>query len=263
MQIIKKIGVFDSGVGGLTVLKSLIEEIGFEHIVYYGDTARVPYGNKDTQTIIKFSLEALEFFEKCDIDLLVVACNTASAHALKAMQAQSKIPVIGVIESGINALVQKKIPKDSNILVIATQATVTSGNYERCLIDMGYNNITSIATNLFVSLVEERIFNGNVVNTVFKYYFPAELKPQVIILGCTHFPLLIDALRNHFGKETIFVHSGEAIATFLQQKFNIKPNNANLVEFFASDNTKKLKATAKEWLQEGSYKIFNINQTFL
>ncbi|RDU73646.1 glutamate racemase [Helicobacter aurati] len=253
MQTIKKIGIFDSGAGGLTVLKSLIEEIGFEHIIYYGDTARVPYGNKDTQTIIKFSLEALKFFEHFAIDLLIVACNTASAHALTAMQQQAQIPIIGVIESGINALLQKKIPKDSNILVLATQATIASGNYEKHLRQIGYNNVISIATNLFVSLVEEHIFEGEIIESTFRHYFHPSLNPQAVILGCTHFPLLLQPLRKHFGPSTLFVHSGEAIARFLQQEFHITRNNRNFIEFFASDNVAKLKATAKEWLRDGSY----------
>lgn len=253
MQEINNIGVFDSGVGGLTVLKSLIEEVGFQHIVYYGDTARVPYGNKDTATIRRFSLEALAFFERFNLDLLVVACNTASAHALETMQQCAKIPIIGVIESGIAALTQQNIAKDKHILVLATEATIKSNSYEKNLHNLGYTNITSIATNLFVSLVEEGIFNGEIVDSVLKHYFPQTLKPDVVILGCTHFPLLLQSLQSFFGSDVRFIHSGEAIACYVKQHFNIANNTQNLIDFFASDNVAKLKSTAKRWLKDGTY----------
>ncbi len=253
MQTINNIGIFDSGAGGLTVLKSLIEEVGFNHIVYYGDTARVPYGNKDTETIRRFSLEALEFFSNFGLDLLVVACNTASAHALHAMQECSKIPIIGVIESGIAALTQQHIAKDKHILVIATEATVKSDNYAKSLRNLGYTNITSLATNLFVSLVEEHVFSGEVVDSILRYYFPPTLKPDVVILGCTHFPLLLQPMQRYFGSDVKFIHSGEAIACYVREHFKIEKNSKNLIDFFASDNVAKLKSTAKLWLQEGTY----------
>ena len=123
-------GVFDSGVGGLSVLKSLINAKLFEDIIYYGDTARVPYGVKDKQTIIKFSLQALEFFTPHNIDILIVACNTVSAYALQEMQKHSKIPIVGVIEPGVLAVQNNLKDTDSEILIIATRATINSGEYE-------------------------------------------------------------------------------------------------------------------------------------
>ncbi len=254
MQEIKKIGIFDSGVGGLSILKSLLDEIGFESIIYYGDTARMPYGNKDSKTITRFCLEALEFFKNFNIDLLVLACNTASAHALKSMQQFAEIPIVGVIESGVHALSTKHIPKQSHILVIATTATIASAQYERELKAQGYHYITNIATNLLVSLVEENIFSGNIVSACFEHYFN-NINPDVVILGCTHFPLLLDALQGYFGINTLFIHSGEAIAHFLLHNFNIIKNPKNNIEFFASDNVDKLKHTAKQWLTKGSYRI--------
>ncbi len=249
MKTIEKIGIFDSGVGGLTVLKSLIEEIGFEKVIYYGDTARVPYGNKDHETIIRFSLEALEFFKHFNPDLLVVACNTASAHALDSMQKCTHIPIVGVIESGIIALQQKNIIHDKHILVLATEATIKSNSYESKLKKLGYTNITSIPTNLFVSLVEENIYDKDVIDSVFRYYFKPSLKPDAIILGCTHFPLLLNQLQNFFGNEVVFIHSGEAIANFLRNNFNVHKKINSDIEFFASDNVSKLKDTAKKWLK--------------
>lgn len=262
MKKITKIGVFDSGVGGLSVLKSLISDIHFGRVIYYGDTARVPYGNKDRDTIVRFCLEALEFFNNFSLDLLVVACNTASAFALKAMRECSKIPIIGVIESGVMALNARRLSLDSNILVIATEATIKSGVYDSALRNLGYKNITNIATNLFVSLVEENIFSGKIIDSVFSHYFKDIEKPSAVILGCTHFPLLLESLRKYFGKSCIFIHSGEAIAHFIAENFAVdfapeciesKGQHKTHIEFFASDNVAKLKHTAKLWLQGTSY----------
>ena len=269
MTEIQKIGIFDSGVGGLTVLKSLVQEIGFERIIYYGDTARLPYGNKDKETIVRFSLEALEFFAHFDIDMLVVACNTASAHAIKAMRECSSIPIIGVIESGVQALCNRSISFDSQVLVLATEATIKSQSYDNTLRKIGYNNIINIPTNLFVSLVEENIFSGEILEATFRHYFGTliesrVLKPEAVILGCTHFPLLLDSLRSFFGGETTFIHSGDAIASFLRENYlgldcvlkgagNLDSKKPNHIEFFASDNVNKLKNTAKIWLKDVKY----------
>ncbi|ECZ5738903.1 glutamate racemase, partial [Campylobacter jejuni] len=124
-----KIGVFDSGVGGLSVLKSLYEARLFDEIIYYGDTARVPYGVKDKDTIIKFCLEALEFFEQFQIDMLIIACNTASAYALDALRAKAHFPVYGVIDAGVEATIKALHDKNKEILVIATKATIKSEEY--------------------------------------------------------------------------------------------------------------------------------------
>ena len=166
-----KIGVFDSGVGGLSVLKSLIGAKLFSEIIYYGDTARVPYGNKDKATITRFSLEAVEFFLPHKIDMLIVACNTASAYALDKMQKIAPFPVIGVVEAGILSLSNKIKNKKDSILIIATKATIKSGIYERKLRKMGYENITSLQTGLFVPLVEEGVFEGEVLESVMRHYF--------------------------------------------------------------------------------------------
>lgn len=246
---IKRVALFDSGSGGLSVLKSLLEHNLFEEIIYYGDSARVPYGNKDHNTIKLFCLQALEFIQSLNPHMIIVACNTASAHALKYMQEKSKIPIIGVIESGILALDSKNLKKDSNILVLATEATISQGSYFNSLKQKGYTNITNISANLLVSLVEEGIFEGEVVECIFKYYFKDIKKVDAIILGCTHFPLLLKALRAYFGKECIFIHSGEAIIKYLQEEFDIKSSSCPKVEYYASGSLKKLKQTANLWLK--------------
>ena len=166
-----KIGVFDSGVGGLSVLKSLLHSNLFSEIIYYGDTARVPYGNKDKGTIVRFSLEAVEFFIPHKIDMLIVACNTVSAYALDKMQKIAPFPIIGVVESGVLSLSNKIKNKKDSILIIATKATIESGIYEKHLRKLGYENITSLQTGLFVPLVEEGILEGEVLEATMRYYF--------------------------------------------------------------------------------------------
>ena len=244
-----KIGVFDSGAGGLSVVKSLLAHNLFDEVIYYGDTARVPYGPKDRNTIIRYSLEALEFFNNFDIDLLITACNTVSAYALPEMNAQSAYPVLGVIEPGVLALENSKLKKDDNILIIATRATITSKRYEDALEKLGHTNITSLQTGLFVPLVEEGIFEGEILNSTMKYYFSEIKEPKAIILGCTHFPLIGESLQSYFSNKPILIHSGEAIVEYLEARYHLttKSKEAEL-KIFASDNVAGLRKIADMWL---------------
>ncbi len=241
-------GVFDSGVGGLTVLKSLLEHNLFEKIIYFGDTARVPYGVKDKNTIIRYSLEALEFFQNFDIDILITACNTVSAYAINELRDVGFCDVVGVIESGVIALENSQIDKSSNILIIGTKATVNSKKYEILLNERGYYNLTSIATTLFVPIVEEGIFSGDILNSAMDYYFKDIKKPDAIILGCTHFPLIQNAISNYFGLNKL-IHSGDAIVEYLINEYKLEKKFKNTeVLYFASENPNGLKEVAKRWL---------------
>ncbi len=243
-------GVFDSGVGGLSVVKSLLEHKVFEEIIYYGDTARVPYGVKDKNTIIRYALEALEFFKNFDIDILIVACNTVSAYAIDELRANAPFDVFGVIEAGAIATSKKLKDKSKNILILGTKATINSKKYEKILNQNGYLNTSSLATSLFVPIVEEGLFNGDVLEVTMDYYF-RELKnnPDALILGCTHFPLIYDALSSYFPK-SIFIHSGEAIVEYLEDNLKIKgAKKETKLKLFASENPDGLKEVAKQWLK--------------
>ena len=244
-----KAGVFDSGVGGLTVVKSLLQHKIFKDILYYGDTARVPYGTKDNNTIVRYSLEAVEFFNNFDIDLLITACNTVSAYALPQMRKQSSYEIVGVIASGIKALENRGLTKDSNILIIATKSTITSQKYQKEIKELGYNNISAIATGLFVPIVEEGLFEGKILNEVMEYYFKDLKTPDAIILGCTHFPLISNAISNYFNNTPILIHSGEAIVEHLKSKFNIQNSfKESKLNIYASDNVEGLRKIANSWL---------------
>ncbi len=244
-----KVGVFDSGIGGLTVVKSLLEHQLFEEIVYFGDTARVPYGSKDKTTIVRYAIEAVEFFKNFEIDLMIVACNTVSAYALDEMREVSTHPIIGVVEAGVLATSNAIDDKNSNILILGTKATISSKAYEIGLSKLAFNNLHAKATGLFVPLVEDEIYDGEILEATFKHYFSQTTVPNAIILGCTHFPLISDALQNYFKNDTILIHSGDAIVEYLEQNFEfIKKYNKPKLEFFASENPEALRSIAKKWL---------------
>lgn len=244
-----KIGVFDSGAGGLSVVKSLVDHKLFDEIIYYGDTARVPYGTKDKNTIIRYSLEALEFFNNFDIDLLITACNTVSAYALGDMREVSNYDIVGVIEPGIRAVENKLYDRDANILVIGTRATISSQRYQRELEQRGYHDIVALQTGLFVPLVEEGIFGGSILDASMEYYFKDISQPTAIILGCTHFPLISKSIQNYFSTTPIMIHSGEAIVEYLEENYDIvSQDKETTLKIFASSNVEGLRNIAKEWL---------------
>ena len=242
-------GVFDSGVGGLTVLKSLKEHKLFSEIIYFGDTARVPYGVKDKNTIIRYSLEALEFFKNFDIDIMIAACNSVSAFAIGELRENAPFAVSGVIEPGVLALTNKADRKDTSILILGTRATISSGRYEKLLRNEGFENITSISPSLFVPIVEEGLFEGEVLETTMHHYFKEITAPDFIILGCTHFPLIAQAINRYFPNATL-IHSGEAIVEYLQNEYKLKQRfEETEIKLFASENPEHLKKTADLWLR--------------
>ena len=239
-------GVFDSGIGGLSVASELLKSKLFDEIIYFGDTARVPYGNKNESTIIRYSLEALEFLKNFDINFLVVACNSASSVAIEELKREAGFPVVGVIEAGVKALNART---DAKILLTGTKRTVYSGKYQKMLDKLGYENVISIATPLFVPLVEEGITEGKIVDEVFEMYFKKVDKNNIdyIILGCTHYPFLMKSFKKHFPNAKL-IHSGQAIVELLKTEYNLKEKTETSIKLFASDNPEELRSKAKEWL---------------
>jgi len=243
------VGIFDSGVGGLTVAKSIIDEKLFNEVIYYGDTARVPYGTKDENTIIRYSLEAVEFFKNFNIDMLVVACNTVSAYALDEMRRNAPFDVVGVIEPGVASIIGQKPRFDSDILIIGTKATISSGIYKKILLEKGFTNIAQIETGLFVPLVEDGILEGDLMDAMLKHYFANIRTPDYIILGCTHFPLISKAINSYFANARL-VHSGDAIVEYLQRAYSLFDSQETTeLQLFASSSPERLKARAKIWLE--------------
>ena len=207
------IGIFDSGVGGLTVYKALHERLPNERFVYLGDTARVPYGTKSLATVERYAVENSKFLEAHGIKLLVVACNTASALALPAIRKAIKVPVIGVIEPGSRAAVE--IAQDKRIGVIATEATVQSHAYAKAIAAMGANGeVIERACPLFVPLAEEGWAGSDVARTVARDYLKdfTDKPPVALVLGCTHYPILREVISDTVGREVKLIDSGAATA---------------------------------------------------
>ena len=207
------IGIFDSGVGGLTVYRALHERLPNERFVYLGDTARVPYGTKSLATVERYAVENSRFLEARGIKLLVVACNTASALALPAIRKAVQVPVIGVIEPGSHAAVE--IAGDAHIGVIATEATVHSGAYAKAIAALGARNkVIERACPLFVSLAEEGWANTDVARTVARDYLSEFSNTSIaaLVLGCTHYPILRDVISETVGEQITLIDSGAATA---------------------------------------------------
>jgi glutamate racemase len=207
------IGIFDSGVGGLTVYRALHERLPNERFVYLGDTARVPYGTKSLATVERYAVENAKFLEAHGIKLLVVACNTASALALPAIRKAVKAPVIGVIEPGSRAAVEAA--RGENIGVIATEATVNSGAYANAIAALNAGaEVIERACPLFVPLAEEGWANTDVARIVARDYLSGFSKTSIaaLVLGCTHYPILRDVISEIVGAEITLIDSGAATA---------------------------------------------------
>jgi glutamate racemase len=207
------IGVFDSGIGGLTVVKALIRELPAESIIYFGDTARVPYGTKSKTTIVKFSLENVEFLLRFGVKCIVIACNTSSSWALPTLRKYFKVPIVGVIRPG--ALAAVRATRNKRIGVIGTRATIHSGAYEAALTRLDPAvKVFSQSCPLFVPLVEEGWLNGAVCRRIAGEYLAPLQRQRIdtLILGCTHYPLLAATLRQVLGSGVALVDSAEQTA---------------------------------------------------
>jgi len=217
----RPIGVFDSGLGGLTVVKSIKALLPSESIIYFGDTARVPYGNKSRELIKEYSSEITEFLVKKDSKMVVVACNTVSAMVLSTLKKNNSIPILGVIAPGVAEAIS--ITNNKYIGVIGTIATVNSDAYNTALKALDSNIETiSQACPLFVPLAEEGWLEGDVVNMVVAHYLSPlkEKNIDTLILGCTHYPLLKNAIANQFNKTTVLIDSADAVARAVQKKLS-------------------------------------------
>ena len=207
------IGVFDSGIGGLTVVREIARQLPTESIVYFGDTARVPYGPKSPDTVLRYSREITTYLRDQGVKAVVVACNTATAHALPALQAEYAIPVVGVVDPGAHAAVEASVAGD--IGVIGTAGTVKSGAYERAIrgIDPSMR-VTARACPLFVPLVEEGWLDTEPTRLIAHEYLAplADAHIDTLVLGCTHYPLLKPLLATVLGPGVRLIDSAEKTA---------------------------------------------------
>ena len=212
------VGVFDSGVGGLTVVREIMRQLPNENLVYFGDTARVPYGSKSKDTIIRYSRQIIEFLKTNDVKAIVIACNTASALALDVVKEEIDIPIIGVVEPGARAALD--VTKTKKIGVIGTEGTIRSSIYTR-IIQAQEPEATVIgrACPLFVPLVEEGFAKHKVTEEIIDYYLAPmkETDIDALILGCTHYPLLRSRIREYMGDTIHLVNPAYEAAMDLKQ----------------------------------------------
>jgi glutamate racemase len=209
----KAIGIFDSGIGGLTVLKEIIAKLPHEKIIYLGDTARVPYGIRSAETVMRYSFENTDFLLSQEIKMLVIACNTASAISLDAVKKEFPLPVIGVLEPGARAVVAAT--KARKVGVIGTEATINSGAYEKAIKLLAPDiEVYSLACPLFVTLAEEGWTDNDIAALVTKKYLAPLLNTGIdaLVLGCTHYPLLKDVIGEVAGPDIILIDSASETA---------------------------------------------------
>lgn len=234
------IGIFDSGIGGLTVLAALQERLPSENFIYLGDTARVPYGTKSSETVIRYSLTIARFLRAEGIKQLVVACNTASAHAMPALHdAFPGLSIVGVVEPGADAAVAKTASK--RVAVLATEGTVRSGAYQHALAERGVTNVVGRACPLFVPLAEEGWGDDVVTEQVAQRYLSGLAGEGVdtVILGCTHYPLLKKPIARVLGEKIALVDSAhttaEAVATTLAKRGLLRPEGTGATRYLLTD----------------------------
>ena len=254
------IGVFDSGIGGLTVLKEIRKVLPNEKIFYFGDTARVPYGEKTKELITRYSKEIVEFLLDKEVSAIVVACNTATALALDELRKTFKIPIIGVIKAGAKTAINTT--KSGNIGVIGTKATVNSKRYEEEIKKLSENvKVIAKACPLFVPAVEEGILDGKLVDQIIKTYLDDfEKEIDTLILGCTHYPLLKSAIGKIYTNLNIVDPARETaldLKEILEEK-NLLKNDATKnreVKYYVTDGKDKFKEIGIMFLDENIEKV--------
>lgn len=250
----RPIGVFDSGIGGLTVARALFELLPSEDIIYLGDSARLPYGTKSKETVILYSIECLKFLLSKKVKMIVVACNTASSVAVPFLQKITKVPVIGVLIPGSESAVKQT--KNNKIGVIGTKGTINSGAYKNQIHKVNKNvEVYSQACSLFVQLAEDGWTDNKIAElTAIEYLKDIKRKGiDTMILGCTHYPILKKTIRKVVGKKIKLIDSGEETAKEVK---NILTNR-NLL------NTQKKKGEHKFFVTDFPNNFHHIAERFL
>ena len=265
------IGVFDSGVGGLTVAREIMRQIPNEKIIYFGDTARVPYGSKSKETVTRFSRQIVRFLQTHRVKTIVVACNTASAYALEDLEKEIDIPIIGVVKPG--AKVAAEATRNGKVGVIATEATIGSQIYTHYIKELNENvTIYGKACPLFVPLVEEGLWEDPVTDEIAKRYLTEliDIDIDTLILGCTHYPLIRSTVGRIMGDGVTLVNPAYETARELKEMLGAKgllndtaaALGENKYQFYVSDGADKFKNFANSIIKYGilSAKTVNIEE---
>ena len=256
MSDTRPIGVFDSGVGGLTVLSQIEAILPAESIVYFGDTARVPYGTKSRETVTKFSVENVEFLMAHDVKMVVAACNTASSLSLDFLKRCFKVPIIGVIGPGAKAA--SSVSRNNRIGVIGTTATISSGAYEKAIKKISLkNSVFTQSCPLFVPLVEEGWVDKGVAYDIAKIYLMPLKRKRIdtLILGCTHYPILKKIIKKVMGKDVLLVDSAKEVAKEAKAMLDLlgtlnRSGASARYKFFVSDEPERFIRIGQRFLKK-------------
>ena len=257
----RPIGIFDSGVGGLTVMKEIMRQLPEEHILYLGDTARVPYGTRSPETVLRYSHENARFLIARDIKILVVACNTSSSIALLSLGEKCPVPVIGVVDPGARAAV--RVSRKKKIAVIGTDTTIKSGSYEKAIKSFEASaEVTGVSCPLFVPLIEEGWLEGDVVTlTARKYLSPVTNNgADTLVLGCTHYPMIKNVIADIVGISLIdsAVETAKEVKRILSEQDMLCEGGAeSFKEFYVTDFPEKFVKIGERFLD---HKIENISK---
>lgn len=259
----RPIGVFDSGIGGLTVARALFELLPNENIIYLGDTARLPYGTKSKETVIVYSVESLKFLLSKRVKMVVVACNTASSVAVPFLKKISKVPVVGVLEPGARGAVEKT--KNKNVGVIGTMGTIKSKSYIKQIKKIDNSvNVYSQPCSLFVQLAEDGWTDNKIAYLTAKEYLSYfnDKNIDTLILGCTHYPILRNTIQKVVGKKVHLVDSGEETAKEVKRILETKGllskrKKKGWHKFFVTDFPNNFKEISERFL---GHKIANVKK---
>jgi len=261
----KPIGVFDSGIGGLTVVKHLSTVLTNEHIVYFGDTARVPYGSKSNSTVIEYSIQDTNFLLHKNVKIVVVACNTVSSIALEELRKKFEVPVIGVISPGAAMAVNKT--KNGKIGIIGTRATINNQAYSKAIKAINKNiGVFEKACPLFVPLAEEGWTHHRATYEIAEEYLKElrEKEIDTLVLGCTHYPILADVIQEVIGSNVSLIDSGVAAAEVVKNeihKLQLETNHKDHpnLDLFVSDIPTKFQEVAELFLGKKVNKVMKVD----
>ena len=262
------VGVFDSGIGGLTVVREIMRQIPNEKIVYFGDTARLPYGSKSKETITKYSEQVVRFLQKQEVKAIVVACNTASAYALDEIEQHMTIPILGVVKPG--AKMASGVTENGRIGVIGTEGTIGSKVYSKYIKEINSRaEIIGKACPLFVPLVEEGLLQDPVTEEIAKRYLAGliEMDIDTLILGCTHYPLICSTIGEIMGDKVTLVNpayeTAKELRELLEEKSLLNDEEAKLGDnryrFYVSDAAEKFKRFANSIIKYGILSAETVN----
>jgi len=260
------IGIFDSGFGGLTVMRAIKSVLPHENIIYFGDTARLPYGNKSPETIIRYSIENASFLIEQKIKMLVIACNTACTAALDHLQKMFHIPIVGVILPAVEQVLN--ISTKHKIAILGTRATIASGVYQHHFQErLPHAELTAIACPLFVPLVEEGYVEHPMAEIIAQEYFRPLKRKEIdtVLLGCTHYPLMQSIIQKELGEDVVLIDPALSCASHVKQLL-LENGLENLqkdiphYQFYVSDDPEKFRLLGKTFL---SYPIEHVSSKYL